>query len=230
MDKIRQRFLDKDFLEELGHKCEEEIKREIKNVLEDYIYECEEEIDHEIKNVLEEVDKFLLKGTKSMRNQVFVKWLRSLGPEYLISADNVYRPSSNYSRFSSSEQFYSIVKSSTEVHAVAMTETEREDKLDEEEELDEDEVKEACKWQLIANMSKTAADIATFVIQNGRLVDKITVYGFLIDYGQFTATEFRKLVFDFTGKVAPVLTVCSDNAVLGAKDAIERVFAIVDKQ
>lgn len=60
-----------------------------------------------------------------------------------------------------------------------------------------DEAKDGDKYQLMANMGKTVTDIANDAVQQGLLFNKITVFGFLIDYREVLAKKVYKMECDF---------------------------------
>ena len=181
--------------------------------------------------LLQLMNKLKLKSPENVANKAFIRWLKNnLGNEFVVSADEQSSTTHYYSRFSRSRQDFNFFHSSCgmngKLDAVAFSE------------LDYFEVEAAagdCKlsskssdiWQLIANMVKTAADVAYAAVKQDKLFIKITVYGFLVDYKEAKAKELHKLTFDFKeGGQRPTLIKC-ESGDLQIEDAAERSCALL---
>ena len=173
-----------------------------------------------------------LDGVEDMRNRRFAVWLRkNLGPDFIVNTDEKLPTGTDYySRFSRSKQDFNFMLKNViygNVQAVAISEeSDNEDYKDvhalagDGKELP----KSDDRNQLIANMTKTAADVAYATVKAHALFNSITVYGFLLNYRTAKANNLCKLIFDFQGGKKPELIECEDD--LDIEDAVQRAYTL----
>lgn len=179
---------------------------------------------------------YALVGQETMRNKRFVLWLKeNLGDNFIVAADVPSRTGTDfYSRFSRSKQDFNyyvkkIKRITPELQAVAVTEASEEDYEDLQAVAGDckEAAKHSDKNQLIANMTKTAADVAYSAVTAGVLFNTITVYGFLVDYKASKAKQLCRLVFNYKEGLPPTLTDCDGD--LNIVAAVERTYAVLSQ-
>lgn len=138
-----------------------------------------------------------------MRNRRLILWLKENlgGKGFEIHADETSGTAYSYSRFSRSRQDFSFYKitNSQDSFAARVFVPEREEYFDFTAGAgdNKDEIAESDKAQLIANMSKTVADVAHSAVQANMLPRSITVYGLLVDYKYHQTRKVYKMKCDF---------------------------------
>ena len=189
--------------------------------------------------------KLKIKSVELMVNERFMMWLKENinTNDYIVEGDtrsrfskfSVSKREYFYSRFSRSRQdfhFYKKEPTGPILSGVAITETASEGNggnyYNLEGSAGDCKMKASPddKSQLIANMTKVAVDIALSAVDRGHLIDKITVYGFLINYEDFSATQPHKMIFDFAEGNSPQLI--SYNETFNAKEAVECAYATLE--
>lgn len=186
-----------------------------------------------------------LPGNEYIHNQNFVLWLRSQLDKTMNNGDFVLHDNEmskhSYSRYSRSKEdfgFYFIPKQNTSCLEGASVSLDRDETYSELTGSSGDckmDAKDSDKNQLIANMTKTASDIAVNAGENGILFHKITIYGTLVNYASVSAVKIYMLELYFDGKKTH-LTRC-DGLSLSAEHALERIvtklnheYAVVARQ
>ena len=198
--------------------------------------------EHFVEQLPPQMQRVLLKGSESIRNERFEKWLKQnlATHDIKVLADKQSDCTYFVSRFARSREDFcffpdpSKLPQQKDLKSAAITVTSSEDEATASEDEatsseDEDDFTEYdliaasgdCKdnvapsdnLQLMANMDKTVAEVAWEAINSNKLFKKITVYGLLIDYTTNEAKMILKMVVDYNNQKTTKYKVVNDDDV-----------------
>ena len=181
----------------------EEMKQHMLDLIKDFLAVCETIIPQLQPPQPVDVKKELLQmdGTEPMRNNVLIDYLqKQYGTHLEIDGNEASSGKHFYSRFyRSKEDFYMKCKENDETEISAMYVMEV-DELEMDTGDCKDVSKKSDKFQVMAYMTRAAADVALLAVKKRKLFKRINIYASLIDYTSGNSTQNFKMVFDFLNR------------------------------
>ena len=143
----------------------------------------------------------------TINKSLFTELTKKL-PDFIIRSEEIGSGPGNYSRYHSSREdlsFYHVnICDGGELMAASVSSIEMEeiDELEAAAGESKMDVKSKNRWQLVAIMVKTAADVTHVAVKSGKLFKRIIIYGLLIDYKERLTKEIMKLTLDFEHRMS----------------------------